>query len=304
MKIIRIKNQEFIKLEDEICAAIGNFDGVHLGHQILINQCKLHNYKSAVMTFSPHPSIFLKNLPNYPLLTPIEHKIDIIDKMNIDYLIIIEFDLKLAVMPKEVFIKKMKFMNIKSCVCGYDFTFGSNALGTVKDLEREFEFYEIPKHVFHNVRVSSTYIRELISYGNVTEASIMLGRRYSIRGKVVYGNQVGAILGFPTANIDYGIYFLPKNGVYLVKVKIDNKDDYLAMANIGYNPTLNFVEERRLEVHIMDFSGNLYGHHIEVFFYQRIRSEKKFNSKEELLDQLYKDKQYCIDNVHIINLEK
>ena len=184
MKSIFIKDQNFTPLPEPVCAAIGNFDGVHLGHQKLIYECKRHGYKSAVLTFYPHPSVFLKKIPNYPLVTPLEKKTDIISRFGVDYLIVVEFTEELSQMPKEEFIQKLKLMNIKSIVCGYDFTFAKKAEGTIEDLKEKFEFYEVKKYVFDNVRVSTTYIRELLSIGNVSEAMRLLGRPHIIRGKI------------------------------------------------------------------------------------------------------------------------
>ena len=293
MKSIFIKDQNFTPLPEPVCAAIGNFDGVHLGHQKLIYECKRHGYKSAVLTFYPHPSVFLKKIPNYPLITPLEIKTDIISRFGIDYLIVIEFDEKLAEMPKEEFLSKLKFMNIKSVVCGYDFTFGRRAEGNILDLAKEFEFYEVKKFVFDNVRVSSTYIRELLSSGNVKDANRLLGRTFSIRGKVKYGNQNGRLIGFPTANIDYKNYFLPGTGVYFANIVVDGIP-HLGMANVGHNPTFNFKENIELEAHIFNFDEDIYDDTIEVFFITKIRDEKKYESKEELIKQLNKDKKECI----------
>lgn len=156
MKIIHIKKNLHEPIPTPLCAAIGNFDGVHLGHQKLIEECKRHNYKSAVLTFYPHPSVYLKKLPDYKLLTPLEHKADIISRMGIDYLIIVEFNEEIAKISKYEFINFLKKMNIKSCVCGYDFSFGRKAEGTILDLMKEFEFYEIKKFVYDDVRVSTT----------------------------------------------------------------------------------------------------------------------------------------------------
>ena len=220
-EIIYLKEDTVV---DDVIVALGNFDGVHLGHQELIKECKKHNYKSGVVTFYPHPSIFLKKIPNYPLLTPIDEKIKVFENMGIDYLIIIEFNNQMASMPKEEFIDFLKKLNIKSLVAGYDFTFGKMAEGDTRDLNANFEFYEVKKHIFDGVRVSSTYIRELLDIGNVKEAAKLLGRPYSITGIVEYGNQKGRLIGFPTANINYKNYFLPKGGVYSVTVIHDNKE--------------------------------------------------------------------------------
>lgn len=294
MKTIFVKDMNFEPLPDEVCAAIGNFDGVHLGHQKLIEECKRHNLKSAVLTFYPHPSIFIKNIKNYPLITPIEKKIDVIARLGIDYLIIVDFTVDILNMPKDEFIIKMKQLNIKSVVCGYDFTFGRKAEGTIKDLAKEFEFYEVKKYSLGDIRVSSTHTRELITEGNVAEAARFLGRKYSIKGKVIYGSQNGRMIGFPTANINYSNFILPKCGVYYVNVYYEGYI-YLGMANIGHNPTFNYNDSIRLEVNIFNLDEDIYDNSIEVFFIDRIRDEIKFNSKEELIEQLKSDKKRCIE---------
>lgn len=292
MKIIHIKDNDHELISEPLCAAIGNFDGVHLGHQKLIEECKRHGYKSAVLTFYPHPSVFLKKIPDYKLITPIEHKADIFSRMGIDYLIIVEFNEDIAKISKETFMSWMKRMNIKSCVCGYDFTFGRKAEGTIIDLAKEFEFYEVKKYIFDDVRVSSTYIRELISLGEVEKVNRMLGRTFSIRGTVNYGTQNGRLIGFPTANVDYKNYFLPANGVYFVTIQID-RANYFGMCNIGNNPTFNYSFERKLEVNIFGLDEDIYGQSIEVFFHKRIRNEVAFPSVDALVEQLKKDKQAC-----------
>lgn len=294
MKSIFIKDMNFEPLAENVCAAIGNFDGVHLGHQKLIAECKMHEYKSAVLTFYPHPSVYLKKITNYPLITPLEKKCDVISRLGIDYLIIVEFNEEVANMKKEDFILKLKQMNIKSVVCGYDFTFARKAEGTILDLAKEFEFYEVKKYLLGNIRVSSTYIRELITTGNVLEASRLLGREYSIRGKVIYGSQNGRLIGFPTANLYYSNYILPADGVYFVNVYYDGYL-YLGMANIGHNPTFNFNLEKRLEVNIFNLDEDIYDQQIEVFFIKKLRNEIKFNSKEELIEQMKSDKKKCLE---------
>ena len=303
MKSIYIKDKKFTSLPEPVCAAIGNFDGVHLGHQKLIEECKKHGYKSAVLTFYPHPSVFLKKIPNYPLVTPLEKKTDVISKMGIDYLIVVEFNEEIAAMPKEEFIEAMHQMNIKACVCGYDFTFARRAEGNISDLAKEFEFYEIKKYILNDVRVSTTYIRELLSTGNIEEANRLLGRQFSIRGNVIYGLQNGRVLGFPTANVDYKNFYLPKNGVYFVNVIVDG-EPYLGMANIGHNPTIDYQDKIRLEVNIFGLDEDIYGENIEVYFIKRIRDEKRFESKEELLKQLKRDKALSLEFAGDLNYTK
>lgn len=294
MKTIYVKDGNFEPIIDPICAAIGNFDGVHLGHQKLIDECKRHGYKSAVLTFYPHPSVFIKKIPNYPLITPLEAKVDIIARLGIDYLIVVDFNEEFMNLPKEGFIDLLKRLNIKACVCGYDFTFGKKAEGNITDLAKAIEFYEVKKYTLDNIRVSSTYIRELLTDGNVKEAKRLLGRYYSIKGRVIYGAQKGRTIGFPTANIDYKNYYLPKNGVYFVNVKIGS-NLYLGFCNIGHNPTFNFTEEKRFEVHIFNFDEDIYGEQIDILFIDRLRDEIKFNSAEELKNQLKLDKKNALD---------
>lgn len=289
MNVIWIKDGNFVNLNEELCCAIGNFDGVHLGHQQLINKSKEFNLKSAVLTFCPHPFTILKKISPYRQVTPIFHKIKILEQMNVDYLFIVEFTEAIANMDKLDFINNLKKLGIKSVVCGYDFTFGIKASGTIKDLAKYFDFHEIPKYQIGNIRVSTTYTKELLSLGNIEEVSKMLGRNYSIIGSVISGKEIGRSIGFPTANINYADYYLPKNGVYAVKVKYAGKT-YLGMANVGNNPTVEYSENIKLEVNIFDFSENIYGKSIEIVFYQYLRPEKKFNDIKELAKTLENDK--------------
>lgn len=293
VETIYVRNNDIKSIDEKLCCAIGNFDGVHLGHQRLIEEAKLHNLKSAVLTFNPHPSVFLKKIKNYPLLTPMDIKKDIIESLGVDYLIIFEFNDIISKLSKDEFIDVLKRLNIQSIVCGYDFTFGYKALGTISDLKNHFDVYEIPKVVKDDIRVSSSYIRELLSFGNIYDANRLLGRNYVMRGRVIYGSQKGRLIGFPTANLFHDGYFLLKNGVYFVTIKYKDKD-YYGMCNIGHNPTFNFQAELRVEVHIFDMDLNIYNEIIDVNFIEKIRDEKKFNSVDELKEQLTKDKEKCI----------
>lgn len=297
MKIIWINNENFINIGEPICCAIGNFDGVHLGHQQLIKEATKHGLKSGVLTFDPHPSTYLKNMPNYPLITPVLHKAEIIESFGIDYMIVVHVTKEILTMPKNDFMANLKKLGIEKIVTGYDFTFGNRAEGTIKDLEKEFDFYEVKKFMLDGLRVSSTHTRECLQLGEVENVKAYLGRTFSIRGTVVEGNKLGRTIGYPTANVDYNQYFLPKNGVYFVKVKVNNQF-YYGMANIGHNPTFNFQENRRLEVNIFDFNQDIYGEKIEIFFITKIRDEKKYSSKDELISTLNNDKNTCINFIN------
>ncbi len=278
--------------KDKLCTAVGNFDGVHLGHQKLISECMKTSCKSAVLTFSPHPSIFIKRIPNYHVLTPLAKKARIIEKMGIDYLIVVNFNLETSKIDKQVFIDFLKRINVRQIVCGYDFTFGYRALGTTSDLSFNIKTNIVPKFIKDGLRVSTTHIKELITEGEVDIAKTFLNRYYSIEGEVVHGNKLGRVLGFKTANVDYTQYLLPKTGVYLSRIKVDDIF-YYGMCNIGNNPTVNYSEDKKMEINIFDFEEEIYGKNICVEFIKRLRPERKFSSKEDLISQLTTDQLEC-----------
>jgi len=292
MEIKHINYKKFDKFDKELTAAIGNFDGLHLGHVALINEAvKFKN--NAVITFSPHPSQLLLKINNYKYLTPLEKKEELLSNFSLDYLLVVDFDNELKNLSIIEFISFLKSLNIKRIVCGFDFTFGYKGLGTVKDLEKYIDVVCVPKVTYKQKKISSSYIKELLQEGNLSLANKLLNRSYSIRGEIIYGNQVGRTIGYRTANFEYKNYYLPKNGVYAGYV-IYEGNKYAAMINIGNNPTLNYVQEKRLEAHIINFDADLYGKVMEVFFLKRLRKEIKFDTKEELLLYLDKDKEDSI----------
>ncbi len=297
MEIIKIKDLKPVEIDFDICAALGNFDGVHLGHQKLIEKCKSQGMKSAILTFYPHPNTFIRDLPNYELLTPYDLKVNICESVGIDYLIIVEFNEEIARTDYRKFIDFMHAMRIKKVVAGYDFTFGYKAQGTVEKLIEEFDTLIVKKYVLNDVRVSTTHVKDLLRQGELDKARLYLGRNHMIYGRVIHGNSVGTDIGYPTANIEYKNALLPKNGVYFVSVTIENKK-YYGMANIGYNPTCNYSDERKLEVHIFNLDNNLYDRDMNIEFIERIRAEKKFKSVELLIDQLNRDKEYCLGKIN------
>ena len=290
MKIIHGRIGCKRKISDKgICVAIGNFDGIHIGHQSLIKKALESNLTSMVMTFYPHPSLITKPNFEYYFLTNKSEKIEQIRNLNPNYLFMVDFDIKGASKSPDEFISWLKSMNVLEIVCGSDYRFGHHAKGSISDLEKHFKVILCDNVNINNNRVSSTNIKSWLKEGKIELANKALGRNYRILGLVVHGSQIGIKLGFPTANIDTFGNIVPKDGVYAVRV-IYNKKIYYGMANIGHNPTCNYQLNQRLEVHLFDFDGNLYDKNVYVEFVKFWRDEKKFICVNELIEQLNNDK--------------
>ena len=281
---------------------IGNFDGVHIGHQALfhevIEKADSIDGTSIAMTFDPHPIRVLKKNNNPPLITLQEQKTELIERAGIDVLICIPFTRQFASLSAEDFIKKLLIdkIGMKAIVVGKDYAFGKNREGNLAFLKTYAAAlgYEVIVadwiKAAGNVsdRISSTKIRELVMAGKVEPASRMLGRHYQIRGQVVKGrDRGGKLLGVPTANIHLQDELCPKIGIYAVTVE-HNHRLYKGVANIGYSPTFE-DNEFTVEVHLLDFVENIYGEKIRVNFIERIRDEKKFTDISELKKQIHQD---------------
>lgn len=281
---------------------IGNFDGVHIGHQALfhevIEKAEAIGGTSVGMTFDPHPLRVLKQNNHPPLITLYEQKAELIERAGIDILICIPFTLAFAAMSAEEFVRDLLVnkIGVKAIVVGEDYSFGKNREGNI-DLLRSYA----PKYGFEVIvagwiksaramsdRISSTKIRQLVMDGRMEQAEKMLGRNYQIRGKVVTGrDRGGKLLGIPTANINLHDELCPKTGIYAVTVECQGTQ-YKGVANIGYSPTFE-DHEFTVEVHILDFDDNIYGKNIRVNFIKRIRDEVKFANISELIDQINLD---------------
>jgi len=281
---------------------IGNFDGVHLGHQALfrkvIEKARLLDGKAVAITFEPHPVRALKQNGQPPLITTYERKKELIARMGLDVLICIRFTPEFAGLSPEAFVADLlvRRVGMKAIVVGEDYTFGKNREGNLtllKAYARQFNFEVIVVEEIQTLnsiaeRISSTRIRDLVMDGNVDIARRLLGRNYQIRGVVVTGrNRGGRQLGFPTANIRMQGELCPKTGIYAVTVECGN-NSYPGVANIGYSPTFD-DHQFTVEVHLMDFSGDLYGKHLRVNFVKRLRDEKRFGSLTELSAQIKQD---------------
>lgn len=287
MKIIS-SPYHLIENKDPITITMGNFDGLHLGHQQLIERVLTYeDTKHGVLTFDPHPSSVLRK-QMFRTLTQKDDKIDLFSRYPMDYVFVVDFDIPFSELTVEQFIEFLRRINVKRLVIGRDARFAYRGEGTIQDLKKYFYVDVLDDLVYNHTRVSTTYIKDFLSSGDLGSARKLLNRHYDIKGIVVHGNKIGHKLGFPTANIDYGTYYLPKSGVYYVKVQVDGKW-YHAMANIGNNPTLNFSFEKRLEINILDFDQDIYGKKLDIIFMHYIRQELKFKNKKELIDQLKKD---------------
>lgn len=287
MKVIN-KNYNEIENNEPLTLAIGNFDGVHIGHQNIIEKTKsFTDTKSAIMTFYPHPVSVITNTL-LPTLMDNHDKAKYLTKFNLDYFYIINFTLDFSRLSVDDFIGFLKSIHVKRIVIGRDFKFGYRGKGTVLDLEKHFLIELTEDFLYQDIRVSTTYVKAQLDLGNIDLVTTLLDRKYSIHGEVVHGDKVGRLIGYPTANIDYTNYYLPKNGVYAVSVLIDDKS-YIGCLNLGHNPTINYSASKRLEVFIINYSGDLYKKEITVTFDKYLRDEMKFNGLDQLLIQIRKD---------------
>lgn len=293
MKIIKaIKD---IDIEFDTVVTIGNFDGVHKGHQVLIEKtatyAKARGIKSAVFTFLNHPI-------NYFVPEKVKNIFDekekqrLIEGFGIDYLIDIPFDKAMTQISAEQFVVKIlkEKVHAKKIVVGHDFTFARNKEGNVNVLKEMGHEYGIEVEIvqpikINDIRVSSTFIRELISEGRVDEIPQYLGTPYVIEGEIIHGKANGRKMGYPTANISLKDQIInPKNGIYATRVIIDGKK-YFGATNVGMNPTVN-GKDLSIETNILDFDEDIYGKIVRIEFLEKIRDEKKFESLDELRKQL------------------
>ena len=294
------KNFNILKKHKRSIILIGNFDGVHLGHQKLLRQAniykKKYKLKIGVVTFDPMPKMYFnKKIKNFKI-SNIYQKNKILESYGVDFIITKEFNKKFSKIKSDFFIKEFLFkkLKVKYLFVSNNFKFGNKREGDVKKLiQNEINYnYRIIKpnhHVLDKKIVSSTFIRALLERGNLKLANKLLNRNWTIGGVVQKGRQQGKKIGFPTCNIDIKNYVVAMPGVYAVKVKRKNSNKYLkGIANLGYRPTFN-QKKILLEVHIFNFSGNLYNKYLSVEFTKFIRKEKKFKNVNQLRLQIRSD---------------
>lgn len=289
-----------------LAIALGYFDGVHLGHQKVIltakEYAKENGLKSAVMTFDPHPSVVLKkNGGQVQNISTLKDKIQLIEKLGIDYLFIVHFTEDFASLHPQEFVDQFIIgLNVKHVVAGFDYTYGRMGKGTMETLpfhSREmFTSYMVPKLTNGNgeEKVSSTLIRTLIKEGKTEQLHSLLGRYYTTKGTVIHGDKRGRTIGFPTANVEMGEdQTIPPLGVYAVKMKLDQDQWFNGVCNIGFKPTFNknIAPKPSVEVHLFDFHQDIYGEKVEIEWHVYLRREQRFSGIEELVEQINKDKQ-------------
>ncbi len=308
MKVVYLHySSNVLPIKNGIVLALGYFDGLHLAHQGLINKtieiAKEKNSRSGLLTFQPNPKYFLGKQKIEYLLTPHHMKINLLDKMGVDYLFVVKFDYRVAKMPHKEFIEKFILsLDTKHVVTGFDFVYGHKGRGNVNTLyedgNKQYGLSIIDEIKVDGEKISSSKIRELILSGQVFEVKKYLGRYYATEGLVIHGFKRGRELGYPTANIStIDNYLLPQNGVYIVKVKVFQQDFY-GICNIGHNPTFSENNNKCVEVHILDFNQEIYHEKITISWIKKIRNEEKFASVQELIDQLHKDKENALNFIN------
>ena len=275
--------------------ALGFFDGVHIGHQAVISRAvdaaRSQGGLAGVVTFHPHPC-HLTNPANVPatLVANLEHKAELVASLGAEVFVPLNFDLAMAKTPAETFIDHLVAAGARTIAVGSDWRFGCGRLGDVAMLQTRgaqagFTVIPVPMVTMDGERVSSTRIRQAIRDGAMTSASRMLGRPYTIRGTISHGRKLASQIGFPTANIDPDGMLTPPDGVWTVLASLSEGRNLPGIANIGLRPTVD-GSHRILEVHLFDFSGDVYGHAMEVEFLEHIRPEIRFRSIGELRDQI------------------
>ena len=283
-----------------VCVAIGMFDGVHLGHQQVIRQtiedARQHEGIAVAITFDCHPNSVVAPERNPPLIYSLSQRLRVIESLGIDVALSIHFDQAFSEISGEQFIRALArdFRTLHSLCVGSAFTFGHRRSGNVELLKRLGKELHFMVHGLASVSldgkvVSSTRIREAIRDGNLDAASQMLGRTYALAGKIIRGDQLGRRLGFPTANLEFAGLVVPPNGVYAAHTLVGDRQ-HRAVVNIGLRPTLqNPARQLQIEVHLLDFSGDLYDQELGIAFVGKLRGEHRFPSLEALRKQIERD---------------
>lgn len=303
MKVIELDYPQVNKQDDfpPLSIALGFFDGVHSGHQHVISSAietaKANGWKSAVMTFYPHPIAVLRGKEEIQYITPLEDKVEIIESLGVDYLFIVNFSKSFASLTPQQFVDQYLIeLNVKHVTAGFDYSYGRLGKGTMETMPFHtrgcISQTIIEKISMDDEKVSSTRIRNSLNQGQIENYRLLTGRYYVTKGIVIHGEKRGRKLGFPTANtLLHQDYIIPSTGVYAVRV-ILNDEVYSGVCNIGYKPTFHSEQPDKpsVEVHLFDFNQQIYDKEVTIEWHIRLRSEKKFSSLEELVAQISQDK--------------
>jgi riboflavin kinase/FMN adenylyltransferase len=285
---------------------VGNFDGLHVGHQRIMStvtsRARAFSGEAAVYTFEPHPRKVLQPERAPRLLTTLEQKLELLEAAGVDVTIVEPFDLEFARLPAERFVREILFERIAplEVYVGYDFRYGRDREGSMRTLTElgphlGFAVTIVPEVKLGSRDVNSTRIRELLEQGHVEEAALLLGRRYTIRGRVVAGERRGRTLGFPTLNLAAENEVLPQSGVYACTVRFLDAGTppagsvHHAVTNVGRRPTFGDLAQPITEAHLLDFSADVYGRRVEVVFVAQLRAEQRFPSVDALRAQIARD---------------
>lgn len=303
MKIIKLNHpyQDHLIEDAPIVLALGFFDGIHKGHQKVIQTAKAmaesHGYKLAVMSFNQHPSVIFQGVSPESIryLSPESRKVELLEELGVDLFYIVNFTKEFASLTPQEFVDQyIVGLHTKIVVAGFDYTYGKRDIANMRILpeysKNRFTIITIPEQRNSKGKISSTAIRAALSNGNIVEANKLFGYDYEMNGKVVHGfGRGGKKLGYPTANIEVSNdTFLLKNGVYIVEMDVDGTW-IPGMASIGFNPTFNDVKKITIEVHLLDFNEDIYDKKVKVKWLYYLRDELKFDSLDALMVQLKED---------------
>ena len=304
--MLTIQNTEHFRVETPTIVTIGTFDGVHLGHQKILDRLKemkeQTGLKTVVLTFDPHPrTVLFPEQKDLKLLTLVDEKLDLLDRYGVDITVVYPFSVEFSHLDPKLYISHIlvKSLKVKHLVIGYDHKFGSGRSGNIQTLRQYSDEYgytveEISARDIDHIAVSSSKIRKALDEGNLALATDFLGHSYMMDARVIEGKKLGRTLGYPTANLrpEGPEKLMPATGVYFVKVVVNGRD-YFGMMNIGTNPTTDSDLRIKPEVHIFDFDEMIYGKTIRITFLKRLRDEAKFKDLSSLKSALDGDKAEC-----------
>ncbi|HTQ66643.1 MAG TPA: bifunctional riboflavin kinase/FAD synthetase [Puia sp.] len=306
------RNADFLPFFEKAVITIGTFDGVHTGHQQVIEQLKNEarkiNGQSVIITFDPHPRKIIHSASTIKLINTTEEKIELLAKKGIDQLVIVPFTEEFSKLTAEQYVSEflVKKFHPHTIIIGYDHRFGHGRLGDYHLLEElsltfNYELLEIPVQVLNAISVSSTRIREAIAHADIETANQLLGYSFFFEGLVEEGNKLGKKIGYPTANlkIENEEKIIPADGVYVVEVELKDEvknagKKYQGMMNIGFRPTVD-GSKKMIEVNIFEFNENIYEKSLRVYCKKHIRAEQKFSGLDALKEQLANDKKQAVE---------